>query len=349
MPDNPARHDFVLFVNPQQEKKSAKQREKGQKEKGGISYAKWGYIFILPFFITYFIWSFLPQVLTFVYSFFKVYTEGLNEVAPEFIGFGNYADLFTKTIGDSKTPTILLYAGNTMIMWILGAVPQFLIALLLAVWFTNLRLNIKGQGFFKTVIYMPNLIMASAFSMLIWTVFNPTGPVHMILENANLISKEYDLFFSVTWARGLVAGINFLMWFGNTTIVLMAGIMGIDNSLFEAALIDGANSRKVFFKITLPLLMPILTYAVITSLIGGINMYDVPYILSKGNGTPNNTTTTLIMFIQRLLGPSKDYGSAGAASVLVFIFSAVLSLIVFKYFISKDGMKDHTKKGGKRK
>ncbi len=316
------------------------------KKKCGISYGKWGYIFIIPFFVTYFIWSFIPQVLTFVYSFFEMYKDGLKQIGPNFVGFKNYVDLFTTKL--DGVPTIIKFAGNTMIMWIMGAIPQFLIALLLAVWFTSFRLNIKGQPFFKTVIYMPNLIMASAFSMLIWTVFSTTGPVHIILAEANIIDQNFDFFFNVVSARSLVAGINFLMWFGNTTIVLMAGIMGIDQSLFEAAMIDGASSIKVFFKVTLPLLMPILTYAVITSLIGGINMYDVPYILSKGNGSPDNTTMTLIMQVQRKLGAAKNYGSAGAASVLVFLFSAVLSFMVYKFLVSKDGMKDTYKKGGKK-
>lgn len=316
------------------------------KKKRGISYGKWGYIFIIPFFVTYFIWSFIPQVLTFVYSFFEMYKDGLKQIGPNFVGFKNYVDLFTTKL--DGVPTIIKFAGNTMIMWIMGAIPQFLIALLLAVWFTSFRLNIKGQPFFKTVIYMPNLIMASAFSMLIWTVFSTTGPVHIILAEANIIDQNFDFFFNVVSARSLVAGINFLMWFGNTTIVLMAGIMGIDQSLFEAAMIDGASSIKVFFKVTLPLLMPILTYAVITSLIGGINMYDVPYILSKGNGSPDNTTMTLIMQVQRKLGAAKNYGSAGAASVLVFLFSAVLSFMVYKFLVSKDGMKDTYKKGGRK-
>lgn len=317
------------------------------KKKSSVSYAKWGYIFILPFFVTYFIWSLIPQVLTFVYSFFEVYKDGLRQVGPNFCGFDNYIQLFSIKI--DGVPTIIKYAGNTMIMWILGVVPQFLIALLLAVWFTSFRLNIKGQGFFKTVIYMPNLIMASAFSMLIWTIFSTTGPIHYILVNADLIDRNFDFFYNVVTARGIIAGINFLMWFGNTTIVLMAGIMGIDQSLFEAAMIDGASSIKVFFKVTLPLLMPILTYAVITSLIGGINMYDVPYIISKGTGIPDNSTMTLIMLVQRKLGAAKNYGSAGAASVIVFFFSAILSFIVFRFLISKDGMKDNTKKGGKRR
>ena len=317
---------------------------KAQKHKR-VSYSKWGYIFILPFFVTYVIWSFIPQLLTFGYSFFELYKEGLSWKGPTFVWFDNYVSLFTTKL--DGVPTLIKYAGNTMIMWIAGAIPQFLIALLLAVWFTSFRLNIKGQGFFKTVIYMPNLIMASAFSMLIWTIFSTTGPVHVLLENASVIEHEYDFFFHVGSARALVAGINFLMWFGNTTIVLMAGIMGIDQSLIEAAMIDGASSTKVFFKITLPLLMPILTYAVITSLIGGINMYDVPYILSKGYGTPDNTTMTLIMNVQQKLSTAKNYGSAGALSVLIFFFSAILSLIVFKFFIPHDSINKSAAKGGK--
>ena len=316
-------------------------------KKHGINYSKWGYIFILPFFLVYFFWSFIPQVLTFVYSFFEMYKEGLKQIGPNFVGLDNYIKLFQMRI--DGVPTIIKYAGNTMIMWIMGAIPQFVIALILAVWFTSFRLNIKGQPFFKTVIYMPNLIMASAFSMLIWTIFGMTGPVRALLLDAGVIEESFDFFYNVGWARALVAFINFLMWFGNTTIVLMAGIMGIDQSLFEAAMIDGANSVKVFFKVTLPLLMPIIIYAVITSLIGGINMYDVPYILSSGKGTPDNSTMTLIMSVQQKLGASKNYGSAGALSVLIFIFSAVLSLLVYKFLLTQDGTRSTYKKGGKRK
>jgi multiple sugar transport system permease protein len=301
-----------------------------KKKKSGVSYAKWGYIFILPFFITYFIWSFIPQVLTFVYSFFEIYKDGLRQVGPNFCGFDNYVQLFaTKLDG---VPTIIKYAGNTMIMWIVGAIPQFVVALLLAVWFTSFRLNIKGQAFFKTVIYMPNLIMASAFSMLIWTVFSTTGPVHIILANANIIDKEFDFFFNVVSARGLVAGINFLMWFGNTTILLMAGMMGIDGSLFEAAQVDGATSTQVFFRITLPLLRPILLFVMITSLIGGLQMFDVPQVLTNGKGNPVRMSMTLIMYLNNHLY-SKNFGMAGALSVFLFIITGILSLLVYKFSV----------------
>jgi len=303
-----------------------------EKKRKSVSYSKWGYVFVAPFFISYIVWSLVPQLLTFIYSFFKIYTEGRKVYGPKFVGIQNYIDLFSLKTADG-IPNVLQYTANTMIMWFIGVVPQFLIALLLAVWFTNYRLNIKGQGFFKTVMYMPNLIMASAFAMLIWTLFSTVGPINGLLQKFGWINAQFDFFGTPLSARCMVAGINFLMWFGNTTIVLMAGIMGIDGSLFEAAMIDGASGTKVFFKVTLPLLMPIITYAVITSLIGGINMYDVPYILTNRSGGPNVTTMTLIMAVQRKLNPSKSYGDAGALSVLIFIFSAAISFTVYYFFL----------------
>ena len=131
--------------------------------------------------------------------------------------------------------------------------------------------------------------------------------------------------------RGLICLMNFLMWFGNTTILLMAGIMGIDQSLFEAAVMDGAKSIQVFFRVTLPLLMPILIYTVITALIGGLQMFDVPQVLTNGLGTPNRSSTTLIMYLNNYLGASKNYGMSGAISVIIFIITGALSLVVFKF------------------
>ena len=122
---------------------------------------------------------------------------------------------------------------------------------------------------------------------------------------------------------------NFLMWFGNTTILLLAGMLGIDTSLYEAAEVDGATSTQVFFKITLPLLRPILVYVMVTSLIGGLQMYDVPQILTNGQGNPARTTMTLIMYLNKHLY-SKNYGLGGALSVILFIVTGILSVIVFK-------------------
>nr|WP_325295525.1 sugar ABC transporter permease [uncultured Oscillibacter sp.] len=294
----------------------------------GVSYAKWGYIFIAPFFIAYAVFHLSPQVLTVYNSFFENYREGLTQVGPNFVGLKNYATLFTPD--SSGSVDILKYAGNTVALWVGGAVPQILTALLLAIFFTSCRLRIKGQAFFKAVIYLPNLIMASAFSMLFYTLFSNEGPVNQLLMQLGWSDHVIDFFAVKFTVRGLICLMNFLMWFGNTTILLMAGIMGIDQSLFEASTIDGASSLQTFFRVTLPLLMPILVYTIITALIGGLQMFDVPQVLTNGLGTPNRTSTTLIMYLNNYLGTSKNYGMAGAISVVVFILTALLSILVFK-------------------
>ena len=313
------------------------------KKKKSISYAKWGYIFIAPFFIVYAVCSLVPLFSTFYNSFFENYRDGLTQVGPNFVGFDNYITLFTPD--KSGSIQILDYAANTMIMWIMGAVPQIVVALILALIFTGTRLKIKGQRFFKTVIYMPNLIMASAFSMLMFTLFSNVGPINQIIMESGLSETAID-FFGQTWTmRGLVAFVNFLMWFGNTTILLMAGIMGIDQSLFEAAAIDGATSRQVFFKVTLPLLMPILVYVIITALIGGLQMFDVPQILTGGNGQPNRTTMTLVMYLNNYISTSKNFGMGGAISVILFIITGALSFVVYRSLVKSDGGKKKKKRG----
>ncbi len=300
----------------------------------GISYAKWGYFFIAPFFVAYAIFTFYPQMLTVYNSFFEHYRSGLREIGPTFVGFENYAALFTPD--KNGTIGILKYAVNTMVLWLGGAVPQIVVALLLAIFFTSYRLNIRGQQFFKTVIYMPNLIMASAFSMLFFTLFSPVGPVNQLLLDGGILEESFDFFAFEISVRSLICLMNFLLWFGNTTILLMAGIMGIDRNLFEAANIDGANSIQVFFRVTLPLLMPILVYTIITAMIGGIQMFDVPQILTNGSGVPNRTSMTLIMYLNNYLKTSKNYGMAGAISTIIFLITGALSLLVYRSLTKKE-------------
>lgn len=298
-----------------------------------ISYAKWGYIFIAPFFVVFLVCTFYPLLSTFYNSLFENYFDAstFTQVGPNFVGFGNFKKIFTASGGSVD---ILTYTANTMIMWVAGAIPQLAVSLLLAVIFTSTSLNIKGQTFFKTVIYLPNLIMAAAFAMLFFTLFSTVGPVNQIISGGNP-DKVVDFFNMVGTSRGIIAFINFLMWFGNTTIMLMAGIMGIDQSLLEAAAIDGATSGQVFRRITLPLLSPILVYVVITSLIGGFQMYDVPQVITSGLGNPNRSTMTLIMYLNRFMGTTKNYGMAGTVSVIVFIITGILSFAVYRSIVGQ--------------
>lgn len=294
-----------------------------------VRYNKWGYIFLIPFVLVYVIFQLIPLVSTIYNSFFENYRVGLMQVGPTWVGLENYKTIFSDV-------SLLRYTANTLIMWVIGFIPQIIVSLLLGQWFSDVRLKLKGSRFFKTVIYLPNLIMASAFSMLFFALFSDVGPINAILIKMGIATQENPVrFFSNVWAtRGLVGFMNFLMWFGNTTIILMAGIMGIDTSLFEAAEVDGASSWQRFYRITLPLLKPILIYVIITSMIGGIQMFDVPQILTNGSGAPAESTKTLIMYLNQHLY-SKNYGLGGALSVFLFIITAILSLIIYSVMYRK--------------
>jgi multiple sugar transport system permease protein len=293
-----------------------------------VQYNRWGYIFLIPFVVIYTIFSLVPLFSTIYNSFFENYKSGLTHIGPNFVAFGNYIKILSNA-------ELWQYAGNTMILWIIGFIPQIIVSLLLGAWFTDPSLRLRYQQFFKTVIYLPNLIMASAFSMLFFTLFADKGPVNSILMQLHIIKEPFTFMANVTATRTLIGFMNYVMWFGNTTILLMAGMMGIDQSLFEAAQVDGATSTAIFFKITLPLLRPILIYVLITSLIGGIQMFDVPQILTNGTGDPARHTMTMIMWLNRHLY-NKNYGMGGALSVLLFIMTGILSMLVFKFSSSKE-------------
>lgn len=298
-----------------------------------VSFNKWGYFFLIPFILTYLFFQLVPLVLTFYYSFIRYFEDGLTTVNKGWNNFGNYAYFFTQQGG-----RLANYGLNTIIMWIIGFIPQILVSLLLGAWFSDARLRLKAAAAYKVIIYLPNLIMASAFSLLFFALFKDTGPIHGLMAKMGMIGQTEDLFKNVWFARSLIGFMNFLMWFGNTTILLMAGMLGIDQSLYEAAEVDGATPTQVFWRITLPLLRPILVYVLLTSLIGGLQMFDVPQVLTQGKGGPsaknalgaNDTTMTLIMWLNRFTGGDKDYGKAGALSVILFIITGVLSMIVYK-------------------
>lgn len=315
-------------------------------KKKSISYAKWGYIFLIPFFVVYIIFSLVPLVQTFYYSVID-YTvsqgvaqsirgdvpAGDNIIDKGFCGLDN----FQAVIGENGI--FLTSLKNTMILWIIGFIPQIIMSLLLAVWFTDIRLKLKAQGFFKTVIYLPNVIMASAFSLLFYSLFTRDGSLDLLLGHPYLLEGAGG-------SRVVVGIINFMMWYGNTTILLMASIMGIDTSLYESAQIDGANPTQTFWNITIPLIKPIFAYVVVTSMIGGLQMYDVPYIIGGKAGGAKGVLMTLVAQIQ--LGKNSSVGRVSALSVLVFIVSAILGFITLK-LMEDDTVKTRTGKKKKKK
>ena len=287
-----------------------------------VRYNKWGYIFLIPFIVVYVIFQLIPLVSTIYNSFFENYMSGLTQVGPNFVGLANYKKLFSD--GD-----IWIYTKNTMLLWIMCFIPQIILSLVLGAWFSDVRLRLKGTRFFKTVVYLPNLIMASAFSMLFFTLFSDGGPINSMLMQIGFIDTPYKFLSNAGSARGLIALMNCLMWFGNTTILLMAGMMGIDPSLFEAAEVDGANAWQQFWKITVPCMRPTLFFVTVTLTITSLKVLDLTLVMT--NGGPGISTLVLAQYIYRIAFERADFGYASTVSLMLFFICLAVTLLQFWY------------------
>ena len=296
-----------------------------------VEYGKYGLMFLIPFFLVFLIFQLYPLIYTFYNSF--IYSAKNGRYVTTSVGLGNFTnDVFAKT-GSEFWQALAI----TVVLWLVNFVPQILLALVLAAWFTDIKVKIKGQGVFKVIMYMPNIITAATIAVLFYGMFEVQGPITSLFRSWGWCDEGGIL--NHGWASLIIiAFIQFWMWYGNTMIVLCAGILGINPSLYEAASVDGATSKQQFFKITLPLLKPILQYTLVTSAIGGLQMYDIPQLFNEGNpvvrvgGSDVNSTTTVVMLIKKYVsaGPTQDYGKAAAYSVMLFAFTLIISLLFYK-------------------
>lgn len=327
-------HTAPSFTPPNMPRKKGKQ----------VSYARYGYLFILPFFLVYLVFQAYPLFNTLYLAFQKYMLTGAGKwIGPDFVGLSNFKNILTKGYA-------LRAFTNTSIMWVINFIPQMLLALALAKWFTDTRLRIRGQGAIKVLIYMPNIITAASIAVLFYSLMAyPQGPFNSLLANLGIINQQVYLnpgsaatvaipFLEKGWyTRLIIAFINFWMWYGNTMIVLISGILGISTTLYEAAQMDGASPGQSFRLITLPLLKPILLFTLVTSLIGGMQMYDIPALMLQQGSPAKSMIQTSTMYIMKMVfDGTKDYGRGAAMSVLLFIVTAILSLTLFFLMRDKD-------------
>lgn len=310
-----------------------------------VSYAKYGYIFSLPFVLAFLVFSLYPLIYTAIIGFTDLRGVGKTE-------FSFLSNPFENFISVLKAPSFQISLSNTVIMWIINFVPQILLALLLTAWFTSHRYKVKGQGLFKILLYMPNIITMATIAILFNSLFAyPKGPINDLLITFGLINEPVNFLISRWTARNIVSFIQFWMWYGNTMIVLVAGVLGINPTLFEAAEMDGATSAQTFFRVTLPNLRTILLYTLVTSMIGGLQMFDIPKLfIIGGNGGPDSATLTASVFIyNQAFSGNYLYNRASAASMMLFIVIILLSGILFYVMRDMDQVKlDRERKAMKK-
>lgn len=295
----------------------------------GVSYAKYGYIFSIPFVVAFLLFWLYPIVYTAFIGFTDMKGLFLVDVHILEQPFQNF-----KTIIDN--PSFRTSVGNTAIIWIMNFIPQIVLALVLTAWFTSTRRKIKGQGVFKVLFYMPNIITAATIAILFNVLFGyPMGPVNDLYKIMGWSESPINFLVNGWTAKGIVAFIQFWMWYGYTMIILIAGVLGINPELFEAAEIDGASPAQTFFRITLPNLKTIVLFTLVTSLIGGLQMFDIPKLFLQG-GPDNATLTTSVFVYNQAFSGSYLYNRAAAASMLMFFIIALLSAAVFFLMRDKD-------------
>lgn len=292
-----------------------------------IKYDWYGYLFILPFFAVFILFSIYPVINTFITS---LTNENLNSQAYNFVGIRNYIEELT-----SKRSLFWQSFLNTWIIWLPNIIAQLSLALFLAFVLTNRRLKIYGMGLFRAVYFFPNLVTVTSIAVLAYAILDwQHGMLNQFLFGTGPGASDRYIWWlnDPSRSRMIISVIQTWMWFGYTMILLMAGIQGIPKHIIEAAIVDGASETKLFRFIILPLLKPMLAYVIITSLIGGMNMFDMPWVITEGTGGADQSLMTMAVYMYSRAFRWGQLGSGSAVSFIMFFFTAIFSIIYLKVF-----------------
>lgn len=278
----------------------------------------YGYLFVAPFFIVFAIFGLYPILYTFFLSCQK--WDGLAPM--QNIGWGNFIRLISDRV-------FYQTIGNTLRIWGANFIPQIFTALILSAIFTFNK--VRGMAFFRAAFYLPNLITAASVGLLFNLLFNgDKSSVNHLLTAIGVAGAPYDFFNNAAFTSSLVSYIQWWMWFGYTTVILMAGITTIEPNIYDAAMVDGATKWQTYHAVTLPLIRPTLIYMTVTSVIGGMQLFDVPATLTNGLGNPRKAILTTAMYLYNQGFRNHNYGYASAVSVGLFAVIGVL--IVFAFY-----------------
>ncbi len=277
----------------------------------------YGYLFIAPFFIIFLIFGLYPIL----YSLYLSFTNWDGFGNPTLIGLENYQRLF----GDFFFYKSL---GNTLLIWGVSVIPQLTVSLVLAVILHEKF--VKGKSLFRAVFFFPNIVTAASLGLLVALIFSwQTGSFNQLLMSLGFIQDPINWADKPMFMRILVSSILFWQYFGYSMIIYIAGRQGISRDLLEAAEIDGASKLKVFFHITLPLLKPIILFQIVTSIIGGMQIFDQPYTLTNGTGNPDNATLTSVMYLYETAFTRYQYGYGSAIAFGLFLVIVIFSILSF--------------------
>ncbi len=286
---------------------------------------RWAYLYIAPFFAIFLTFSIYPIFYS-LYLSFTSYDPLM--LTTTWVGLENYQRLFTSTFfWDS--------VGNTVVIWLFSIVPQLIIAMTL-----SLILNerwVKGRGALRSIYYFPNLVTPITIGLMFNMLFSyPGGAINNIFTALGLFGVPVDFPDTPILAK-MVGGIA-ICWqnFGYNIIFISAGLNAISQDVYEAAEVDGANALQKTTRITLPLIKPIMLYVMITSIIGGLQIFDIPKMLFKEKA--GHATRTMVYYMYESAFDRWQFGFGAAIAYGIFMIIGVFALI--SLYISTRGSKE---------
>ena len=287
----------------------------------GLNYrqkdALWGYALILIPFIGMIFFTLIPFGMS-VYASFTSWPMGQAIDKAKIVGFKNYVDMFNNKLFWQSL-------GNTF-FYMIGIPIGLILSLLLA---SAMNRGTRYEKIFRVVYYVPVISSVVAISFVFQQIFNTdVGIINEGLRSLG-ISDPPNWMSHAGYTKWVIIILSVWKGLGSSIILYIAGMQGISRSYYEAAQVDGANWWQIFTRITLPLLMPVTFYLIVTGVIGGAQMSVEPRLMFTGNGPSNSTFTTVIHLYDRTFVNSKaGYGSAVAVFLAIIVF--ILTLIQFR-------------------
>ena len=290
-------------------------KSNGKSTKLNYKLNRTAWLFVIPSIFLIVTFVFYPMVQAFITSLQGGMGNNLS-----FVGLDNYKRLLT----DSTFRKALF---NTVLYLIIQVPIMIILALAISAMLNDKRL--KCKGFFRTAIFLPCVTSLVAYSIVFKSLFATDGFINAFLMNINLISEPISWITHPVWAKVLIIIAITWRWTGYNMVFYLAGMQSIDDSIYEAADIDGASAFVKFKTITLPLLKPIILFTTINSTIGTLQLFDE--VANITGGGPANATVTISQYIYNLLFKySPNFGYAAAVSYVILFLIVILSFIQLK-------------------
>ncbi|WP_188114499.1 carbohydrate ABC transporter permease [Paenibacillus sp. B2(2019)] len=269
---------------------------------------------VFPAFILYTILFMIPTVMGIYYAFtnWNIYSDAIH-----FNGLDNFKVLFIDQSFKYVRPIT-----NTVVFAFFTSVLEAVIGLSLAI---MLNRKIFARNTLRSIFFMPQAISTIVIGIIFTTILHPTGLLNNFLDLIGLDFLQQKWLTNTATAMPSVIAVEVWRYFGLNMVIFLAGLQGIDQSYYEAARIDGANSWNLFVKITIPFIMPAVTINTVLNIVHGFRAFDIVYALT--NGGPGNATEVIATMVYREYSAG-NYGLSNAMNLILLIMTTVISVLV---------------------